>query len=911
MDSLISGLACILVMLVGVVPFALVVGIVGQAGKLRRLTSRVDQLEAELVALRRQVVAGGQRSPSTADVAIAPSSVPAKVVQPKPTTEVAPAPKVDTSTSPVPAAEPASTGTPAPVESPLAAAPEVVVPPPVGETLAAPAPEPAADSPAPSPSAPSAPVPPRPAPENTRPAAPEFNPERIALWVLAAAGGGLLLLAALFGFREVIKAGLVGPGMRFASGLSVGLVAWAIGEFLRSRRYTVPAEALVGAGAAILYGALYAGVSLYGVLPQPVAFGAMVLVTIVTMLAAVGHRSRFQAALGAIGGYLTPILLSTGENKALAFMAYLVLLTAGLLVAARRRSWPELVGLAALFCSVLLAGWIQKFYAPDQVAIGLGGAAALAGIFLLAARLRNPKLDSVTTMTAWVGAVMVGMVGSVYIVPVDPGNLDPISSLPLSWSQGQNVYLAGAYVLYVSLGTLLCWRPGGGDALRQPLMALAGGVPALLLWLYAGGWLGAAQPHWAPVLGLLALLPVAVTILGSGWAGPVVLGAAAVAGAVGVGVAEPDPELVPLLALLLGLPPVVLFRWKGPREGLLLGAAAGALILLAGREHLPDAVSYSLLATTILYICWFFPPFWKPRKDDTWAVAAATLIGVFLFEPFRQLWSLSVGTGLMGGLPLLLGASLLGGGASLLRNRTLRLDDRMAGVIVGLVLLAAAVAVPLQLERAWLTVGWAAEVALLALCWRRLRMPMFPAFAAVLGAAVVVRLVLNREAWAGGAEGAILFNWILYTWGIPATLLLVAGVSFTVEEKAPPLLPVMLKLASILLFFITLNLEISHAFAVDNSLSFVGEGLAQEMTRSISWAAFGLLLIVVGSIWESRWGRFLGLMFALLGVAKACLWDLWQLSGFYRVGSFAGMAIALMLAAIAFQRLVLRDRSAK
>ncbi|HNH48862.1 MAG TPA: DUF2339 domain-containing protein, partial [Myxococcota bacterium] len=392
----------------------------------------------------------------------------------------------------------------------------------------------------------------------------------------------------------------------------------------------------------------------------------------------------------------------------------------------------------------------------------------------------------------------------------------------------------------------------------------------------------------------------------------VVLGAATVAAALGLVMVEPEAEMVPLLSLVLGLPPVVLYRWKGPREALVLGAAAGAVILLAGRELLPDVVSQALLAATLLYMCWFFPPFWRPRKDDSWAVIAATLIGVFLFEPFRQLWTLSVGSGLLGGLPLLLGASLLGGGASLLRNRTLRLEDRMAGVIVGLVLLAAAVAVPLQLERAWLTLGWATEVALLGLCWRRMRMPMFPAFAALLGTAVVLRLVFNPEAWAyGGAEGAILFNWVLYTWGIPATLLLVAGVAFTVEEKAPPVLPVMLKLASILLFFITLNLEISHAFAVDNSLSFVGEGLAQEMTRSIAWAAFGLLLIVVGSIWESRWGRFLGLMFALLGVAKACLWDLWQLSGFYRVGSFAGMAIALMLAAIAFQRLVLRDRSAK
>jgi uncharacterized membrane protein len=69
-------------------------------------------------------------------------------------------------------------------------------------------------------------------------------------------------------------------------------------------------------------------------------------------------------------------------------------------------------------------------------------------------------------------------------------------------------------------------------------------------------------------------------------------------------------------------------------------------------------------------------------------------------------------------------------------------------------------------------------------------------------------------------------------------------------------------------------------------------------------------MIVSGLIWESRWTRLAGLIFALMGVAKACLFDLWRLSGFYRVGSFAGMAIALILAAIVFQRIVMRDRPA-
>ena len=48
----------------------------------------------------------------------------------------------------------------------------------------------------------------------------------------------------------------------------------------------------------------------------------------------------------AAGGFATPVLLSTGENAAMAFFTYLAVLDAGLVVAARSRGWWWLVGLA-------------------------------------------------------------------------------------------------------------------------------------------------------------------------------------------------------------------------------------------------------------------------------------------------------------------------------------------------------------------------------------------------------------------------------------------------------------------------------------------------------------------------------------------------------------------------------------
>lgn len=41
---------------------------------------------------------------------------------------------------------------------------------------------------------------------------------------------------------------------------------------------------------------------------------------------------------------------------------------------------------------------------------------------------------------------------------------------------------------------------------------------------------------------------------------------------------------------------------------------------------------------------------------------------------------------------------------------------------------------------------------------------------------------------------------------------------------------------------------------------------------------------------------------------KVFVVDLWSLSGFWRVGAFAGLAVTLLVGAVAFQRIVLKDR---
>ena len=224
-------------------------------------------------------------------------------------------------------------------------------------------------------------------------------------------------------------------------------------------------------------------------------------------------------------------------------------------------------------------------------------------------------------------------------------------------------------------------------------------------------------------------------------------------------------------------------------------------------------------------------------------------------------------------------------------------DSRILALYAGVTVLFAAGVVPLQLEEEWLTIGWALEVAALAGLSRRLTHAILPTAAAILASLVAVRLLANPYALEYHAiAGPVLLNWILYTWGVPAAAFLFAARLWKAER---PLLSAGLLLGGVALLFALTNLQVAHAFAQDD--------LVEEMTRSVSWAAFGVALLLAGLAGSNRMLRVLAFLFLLLAAFKVFLLDLWSLSGLARVGSILGLGMFLLLAALLFQRVVLRQ----
>ncbi len=115
------------------------------------------------------------------------------------------------------------------------------------------------------------------------------------------------------------------------AGIALGGVALlVVGWRLRVSR-TGYALALQGAGVGVLYLTVFAALRLYALLPAAIAFPLLAAVAILLGVLAVLQNSLSLAILGVVGGFLAPVLASTGQGSHVALFSYYALLNAGIL----------------------------------------------------------------------------------------------------------------------------------------------------------------------------------------------------------------------------------------------------------------------------------------------------------------------------------------------------------------------------------------------------------------------------------------------------------------------------------------------------------------------------------------------------------------------------------------------------
>jgi hypothetical protein len=368
-----------------------------------------------------------------------------------------------------------------------------------------------------------------------------------------------------------------------------------------------------------------------------------------------------------------------------------------------------------------------------------------------------------------------------------------------------------------------------------------------------------------------------------------------------------------LVVLLLGLTKIFSFDWM-PLVGLISTFALESAwhfkqFNILNPNFIPPPM---LLGWYLIFFAAFalFPfVFLKKFMDKTFPWAAAALAGPAQFLLIYRLVKIAWPNPTMGLLPAAFAVPALLSLVAILKTVSAENKSRLTQLawFGGVALFFITLIFPIQFDRQWITIGWALEGAALLWLFHRVPHPGLRLVGAGLLVAAFVRLAFNPAVLEYHPRAATaIFNWYLYAYGI-VTISLFAGTKLL----APPrnqiskinVPPILAGLGTVLAFLL-LNIEIADYFSPPGStLTFQFSGdFARDMTYSIAWALFALVLLVAGILKKIPAARYAAMGLLCVTLLKLFFHDLSRIGQLYRVVALVGVAAIAMLASFAYQK---------
>lgn len=726
------------------------------------------------------------------------------------------------------------------------------------------------------------------------------------------------------------------------AGVGAGAIALlGLGWRLRTARRAY-GLALQGAGIGLLYLTLFGAFRLYAMVPAGIALATMVAVSLFSAVLAVRQDARALIALGVAGGFLAPVLASTGSGNHVALFSYYAALNLGIFAVAWFKAWRPLNLLGFVFTFGIGLVWGASAYRPEHFASTEPFLILFFAMFLVISLLfAERQADSAGH---WLDAVTAGRLPPrivdgtlVFGLPLVAFGLQAglVRGMPFALAYSALVLAA----LYLGLARWLQVR-GRADLvlLKESFLALGVIFATLAIplaldarwtsasWALEGAalvWVGVHQQRrLARAAGLLLQLAAALAYVAQ---------------------AAPPAPLLP-----------VLNSWCVGAALIALSALFSAWQLATrGREHLLAAERAGALVVLLWGLLWWLVA-GLGEADRQLAPAAASAVAVtfvaltaaaFSLLQTRLDWTQArlPAAGLMPALALLLlsrlvasGHPFAGGGvlawplALLLQGWLLRRHDGDAGLqgwygvvhALGLWVVAALGSRELL---------WLAQQQELASGWRALALVLPPGL--VLLAASQAR---GLDAWPRQHFAASYLGW--GAWPLVAWLALWSLASnFFVSGAAHPLpylpllnpadlgqafaLLVVLRWQTLLrrqqdrlslplpgrfwlgvagaLVFLWLNAmllrAIHHWAGVPYTLPALLDSMLVQASLSLFWSVLALLLMLCGARTQQRPLWLLGAALMAVVVAKLFLVDLSSISGMARIVSFIGVGLLMLL----------------
>ncbi len=211
------------------------------------------------------------------------------------------------------------------------------------------------------------------------PRAPVISEEWLGTRGLLAVGVVFLVLGAGYLLKLSFDRGWISPLLRCVGGAGAGIGIGALGWTLHGRGYRTYGAALIGAGAAIIYLAVWAAARLYEFLPVTPAIAALALVSLALAAVAWAINTQALATAAALGAFFAPIVIGKEAGSVNLLLLYLGAMGASLGAVAWVRRWRATTFVVALAYFGIVATGVLSRASPAGLYLYaiLGGCAGL------------------------------------------------------------------------------------------------------------------------------------------------------------------------------------------------------------------------------------------------------------------------------------------------------------------------------------------------------------------------------------------------------------------------------------------------------------------------------------------------------------------------------------------------------
>lgn len=172
-------------------------------------------------------------------------------------------------------------------------------------------------------------------------------------------GIAVLVLGISFFVKYAIDKDWIKEAGRVIVGLIAGGILIGIAHRIR-HTYRSFSSVLMGGGLTVFYFTIAFAFHQYHLISQTAGFMLMIVITAFAVLLSLYYDRLELAILATIGGFITPFLVSTGQENYTALFTYLCILNSGLMVLAWFKRWPSINIIALFFTIVIYGSWLTK-----------------------------------------------------------------------------------------------------------------------------------------------------------------------------------------------------------------------------------------------------------------------------------------------------------------------------------------------------------------------------------------------------------------------------------------------------------------------------------------------------------------------------------------------------------------------